>query len=360
MVEKMNVLVVDDAAFMRKAVSQILASDPGLRVQDMARNGLEAIEKIKKNPPDVVILDIDMPVMDGITAIKHIMIECPVPIVVLSSITSEGSVTFEALRLGVVDFVPKPSGAISVDIDASRQELIDRIKVARHVNLDNVRRVRLPRKWEKAERLEKLYGFKPLEYIVIVGTTLSGPNTVIRLMSRLSPTLPAAVIVQQEISPRIIDSFVTRFNAHVPCRIETAKDGQAIEQGCCYISSNEHTVRLELDAGGVPCLKLSKSAGNPLDQLFSSAAAVFGENTIGVLLTGIGTDGAGGFARIRNASGTTIVQDTNCCVYPNLTHNAIEKGVADMILDETELPCAVESLIGQAEVKPSAGTTGRF
>ena len=150
--EEIKVLVVDDAAFMRNAVRDLLEDDVQLTVVDSAKDGLEGLKKIKRLQPDVITLDIDMPVMDGLTSIRHIMIESPIPIVVLSSLFADGAITFEALRLGVVDFVPKPSGAVSSDIDQSRQQLIDRVKLATSVNMDNIRRVRLP-KWDSKQDL---------------------------------------------------------------------------------------------------------------------------------------------------------------------------------------------------------------
>ena len=342
---KLKVLIVDDTLFMRKAVAQILDSDPDIEVLGSAKNGLEAIQKVKTLMPDVITLDIDMPVMDGITAIKHIMVESPVPIVVLSSLTNDGIVTFEALRLGVVDFVPKPSGAISVDIDQSRQQIIDRIKAAHTVNLENVRRVRIDKKWDKDKRLADLYGYYPLEYLVAIGTTLSGPNTVIRVLSKLSPTIPAALVVIQEISPRIIDSFVSEFNKHVPWKVAVARDNLTIEQGTCYICSNEYSLSLDFNVNGEPCLKVGEAVPDPLNRFFSSVADMYHENAVGVLLTGIGDDGSDGFERIKKNSGVTIAQDANCCVYPNLTNNAIRKGVVDVVIDEVRLSEKIESIM---------------
>lgn len=129
MAEKIKVLVVDDASFMVKAVSEILNSDPDIEVVGSAKNGLQALEKIKELSPDVITLDVDMPIMDGIRTVRHIMLECPVPVVMLSSLFSNGTITFDALRLGVVDFLPKPSGAISQDIHKAKQQIIDRKSV---------------------------------------------------------------------------------------------------------------------------------------------------------------------------------------------------------------------------------------
>ena len=209
---------------MRGAIADMLATDPDIEVVGTAQNGQEGLEKVVRLRPDVVTLDIDMPLMDGLTSIRHLMIKAPVPIVVLSSLFNDGAITFDALRLGVVDFVPKPSGAVSTDIEKARKMIIDRIKIGSSVQLENIRRVQL-KKWDVNGRLSERYDFAPLNYLLTVGTSLSGPNTVIRLMSNLSPTLPAAVVVVQEISPKIISSFIKRFDEHVPWKIEMAEDG---------------------------------------------------------------------------------------------------------------------------------------
>ncbi len=342
---QLKILIVDDAAFMRKMIAGILEMDRGLSVLDTAKNGLDALNKIKAVNPDVITLDIDMPVMDGLSAIRHIMIENPVPIVALSSLVDNGSVTFEALRLGVVDFVPKPSGAISTDLDKAKQLIIDRIKIAKNVNIENIRRVRLPKKWGTRKKMDNLYGYIPLEYLVAVGTSLSGPNTVIRFLSKLPPTLPSAIVVVQEISPRIIKSFVEEFDEHVPWNVAIAEDGQVLEQGTCYICSNERSVGVRLNTSGDPCVIIEDSKENPLDYLFSTAAQTFHQNCIGILLTGLGNDGAEGFRKINQESGVTMVQDARCCVYPNLTDYAIKQGVVDMVLDENQLSDTVESLV---------------
>ncbi|MEE8552067.1 MAG: chemotaxis protein CheB [Desulfobacterales bacterium] len=344
MEEKFDVLVIDDASFMVKAVSEILESDSDINVVGTAKDGLEGLGKIKQLRPDVITLDIDMPVMDGIKAIRHIMIESPLPIVVLSSLFADGSITFEALRLGVVDFVPKPSGAISQDIYTAKKQIIDRIKIATSVNLENIRRVRMPQ-WDLKEGLADRYGFQPLDYIIALGTSLSGPNTFIRLLSNLSPRLPATAVIVQEISPKILSSFVKKFDEHVPWKVEMARDDIVLEQGVCYISSNENSLSIQMNKSGKPCLKVGDGESMPLDLLFSSAAEIFKQNTVGVLLTGIGDDGADGFARIKEKSGVTIAQSTDTCVYPNLTQNVIERGTVDIVADENKLCAEIEAVM---------------
>jgi len=344
MVEKIKVLVVDDAAFMVKAVSELLESDPGIKIVGNARNGLEGLEKIKALRPDVITLDMDMPVMDGVTTIRHIMIEAPVPIVVLSSLFSDGNITFEALRLGVVDFLPKPSGAISRDIYRAKQQLIDRVKLAAVVNLQNIRRVRLSR-WDSRDLLAERYGFQSLDYLLAVGTTLGGPNTSLRLFSSLSPKLPAAAVIVQEISPKILPAFVQKFDEYVPWKVEVARDGTIVEQGVCYVSSYENTITFRVNDNREICLQVSETSDKPLNALFASAADIFERHAIGLLLTGIGDDGTEGFAKIKKKSGTTITQKIETCVYPNLIQCAIERQVVDFVVDEDRLPVTIAALM---------------
>jgi two-component system, chemotaxis family, protein-glutamate methylesterase/glutaminase len=344
MLKKISVLVVDDSTFMRRAISDILKTDPDIEISGTAKNGLEALKMTKILNPDVIIMDIDMPVMDGLTSLRHMMIESPKPTVVLSSMFSDGAVTFEALRLGVVDFVPKPSGAISDDIDTAKQNLLDRIKLAKSVNMSNVRRVRISR-WKQEESIVDLYRFRSLDYILAIGTTLSGPNTVMRLLSGLSPKIPASVVVVQEISPKILPSFVRHFDEHVPWKVEVARQDTVLEQGTCYISSTKEKPSIKSNSEGSAIIAFSESQSRPLDLLFSSASEVFQQNTIGVLLTGIGNDGAKGMANIRKVSGVTLAQEAQTCVYPNLTDHAVKCGVIDIVLNEAKLCRTIETII---------------
>ena len=340
---KIKVLVVDDAAFMRRAVADILSSDDGIEVVETARDGLDGLAKVEALRPDVITLDIDMPRMDGLTTIRHLMIEAPVPIVVLSSLAGDGAITFEALRLGVVDFVPKPSGAVSADIDQARQNLIDRVKMASAVNMHNIRRVQLLSPPTDGEG--EADGKAPLDYLVTLGTTLGGPNTVIRLISQLPPDLPAAVVVVQEIAPKVIDDFVRRFDEQVPWKVAVGRDGEVLQAGACYLSPLGAGLEVGTNAEGLPCLIAKGPSDEPLNALFTSAANVFHQNTVGVLLTGTGNDGADGLAQIQNASGVSMAQAVDTCVYPNLTDNAINLGVADVILEEPQLPEAITALM---------------
>lgn len=352
MAEKIRVLVVDDASFMIKAVSEILNEDPRIEVIGSAKNGLLALEKIKELSPDVVTLDVDMPVMDGLRTVRHIMLECPVPVVMLSSLFNNGAITFEALRLGVVDFLPKPSGAISQDIHSARQEIIERIKMAISVNINNIRRVRI-RPVNETNKMEDYYGYQTLDHVLLIGTNLGGPNTSIRIFSELSPKLATAAIIVQEISPKILPAFVREFDKYARWNICEARDGCVLEAGVCYIASNEYAITIEVNEDEEAYIKIGERVEKPLNNLFSSAAKVFAAHTIGVLLSGIGDDGSDGFIEIKQKLGVTIAQKSNTCVYPNLTECAIERGLVDKILSDENLPGEIEVLIKEQALRLS-------
>lgn len=333
---KIKVLIVDDASFMVKALRDILDSDHDIEVVGSARNGKDAVEKIKKLHPDVITLDVDMPVMDGIQAIRHIMIECPVPIVMLSSLFAHGDITFEALRLGVVDFLPKPSGAISTDIHTQRAELVERVKLAASIKLHNVQRVRIKR-FDTREDLTSRYQYQSLDYLITIGTTLGGPGSIIRLLSSLPHDVPAAIIATQDIEPKILPEFVNEFDQHSSWKIEVGTRPTVLQQGVCYICSTRLPMQVAMNTQGEPVLQPATVVAAPLNALFSSAAQVFEDHAIGVLMTGHGNDGREGFAAIQQHGGLTLAQETQTCVYPNLTQCAIESGVVDKVVAVSDL-----------------------
>lgn len=341
MEEKIKVLVVDDANVMRRAVVDILSSDPMIQVIDTAENGLVGLEKAQRLQPDVITLDMDMPVMNGISAIRHIMIKCQIPIVVLSSLFTDGAITFEALRLGVVDFVPKPSGAVSRDLNRGKEKIIARVKLAAAVKVGNIRRTKLPAFPINNKTGGDRENSSP-ESVVVIGTNLCGPNTVIRMIANLAPTLRTGIVVIQEISPQILSAFAEQFNKFVPWEVHALQQDTIIQSGVCYIGSTETSLSFAPSINGKPLVLVGEAVDKPIDLLFSSAAEAFHGPVVGVLLGGIGDDGARGLATIKRHGGTTLVQDTHYCVFPNLTENAIRCGVADKIVKDRELPAAIQ------------------
>ena len=200
MAKRIDVLVVDDSAYMRKVISKLLQSDEGIFVVDTARDGLDAIEKIKQWKPTVVTLDVEMPRLDGLAALERIMRECPTPVIMLSSVTLEGSdATVKALTMGAVDFVPKPSGAISLDINIIREELVTKIKVAARAVVSNMRTNAATSVYPVLSKpvsttaLSRA-GSAPSK-LVIIGSSTGGPNALQQVIPRLPGDLPAAVLI---------------------------------------------------------------------------------------------------------------------------------------------------------------------
>ena len=212
------------------------------------------------------------------------------------------------------------------------------------MTLKNIQRVKLNGNGARTEYSER-FGYQEMDYIVTIGTTLGGPNTVINLMTALPPTLPVSIVVIQEIAPRILPAFTRQFAELTPWRVEAAVPSKVLEQGVCYICSNEEPLIIGRNDSNETCMMENDGKVRPLNALFSSASNVFGTNTIGVLLNGIGDDGTDGFSKIRDNSGVTIAQSTSTCVYPNLTQCAIDKGNVDYIVDGNSLAMQIESVV---------------
>ncbi len=339
-------LIVDDTSVIQKALGKIFYRDKNIEVVGYARNGIECLEKIEKYKPDVITLDIEMPVMDGLTTVKHIMIEKPTPTVIVSSMTHTGYITFEALRLGVVDFIPKPGGADSLDMEAQEKTLRERVKIGAGIRIKNVRRVRFEK--QSVPYGKTLKNGSPKK-IIGIGTSLGGPNTIIRIISSLRPDFEGAVLAMQDIAPEILPSFCSYFNEIAPVNVLPAKDGLPLKKGTCYMVSNRYNLNIKRDQKtGKSLMELKKSITRPMDAMFKSLARSFGEDSMGILLTGIGKDGPEGLKHILEAGGKTIGQEEECCVFPNLVANAIEYGSIDMVLADDRIPEAIQKWISHS------------
>lgn len=322
-------LIVDDAPLMRRAIQQILKNQDNIEIVGTATNGRECLEKIPSLNPDVITLDIDMPVMNGITTIKNIMVRHQIPIVIISSLVQDGYFAFESLRLGVVDFVPKPSRVEGISWADEEALVRMRVKVASGMRVHRMRRVRRIRRVERPIRFDG--GHSP---VVVIGTNLAGPNTIMHIVTQLPPDFPAAIVAVQEIHPRVLIPFCSYFNNISPLEVVPINGPTPLIPGRIHIGSTCSGVTIENPGGAsVPmAVKSTEHSRNPIDRLFQSAAHHLRKNACGILLTGIGTDGAHGMSDIRRHKGLTLAQTQDCCVYPNLVENAIEHDVVDLVM----------------------------
>ncbi|KNZ69199.1 response regulator receiver modulated CheB methylesterase [Thermincola ferriacetica] len=342
MAKRIEVLVVDDSAYMRKVVSNMLQSDEEIFVVDTARDGLDALEKIKKWKPDVVTLDVEMPRMDGLTALQKIMVECPTPVVMLSSLTQEGSeTTIKALTLGAVDFVPKPSGAISLDIARVKEELIRKIKVCAKASLKNIRALQMiapiPKKEAAAVAAKPLAGKTPSK-VVVIGSSTGGPNALQQVVPKLPADLPAAVLIVQHMPPGFTKSLADRLNDISGITVKEASAGDTLQTGVALLAPGGYHMNLVSSTViGLNQNPPVHSVRPAVDVTMESVVNYYGPNVVGVVLTGMGYDGSGGASAIKRAGGKVIAQNEDTCVVYGMPRVVVEMGKADKVLPITEI-----------------------
>ena len=346
---KIKVLVVDDSAFMRKAIRQILESDPLIEVVGIARDGEDALEKLEELNPDVVTLDINMPRMDGLTCLRHIMTTHPLPVVMISSLTHEGAQeTFRALELGAVDFIPKLSGTISLDIGKQKDEIVAKVKAAAFVRvkkgkgLSTLKVVRPKISARRPERREVIP-----QKVVTIGVSTGGPQTLMKIIPYLPGDLPAALLIVQHMPPNFTRAFAERLNSASALEIKEAEAGDVVEEGKGYLAPGDYHMTVAKRAlGKGAIIRLSKEPSNTLhrpsvDVTMFSVAELYGKNTVGVILTGMGSDGAEAMVEVKRRGGKTIVQDEESSIIFGMPKAAIERGCVDMVVSVSGMAQAI-------------------
>ncbi len=336
---KIKVLVADDSAFMRKALREILESDNQIEVIDTARNGKEAVDKVLKLHPDVLTLDINMPVMDGKEALKIIMEQNPLPVVVVSSLTTEeASITMELLDMGAFDYVPKPSGTISLDIHKVADEIIAKVKEAYRSRHRIVSKKPLKRSFKTS--------FSPAKrnlanVVVAIGISTGGPATLIDVLQDCEIYENTAYLVVQHMPPQFTPSLANRLSEYTHIKFFHASHGQSILGGYGYLAPGGWHMKATNDKK----IKLFKDDSYiyypSADVLFDSVADVYCPSAIGVLLTGIGRDGARGLLKMKNKGCFTIAESEETAVVYGMPAAAKEIGAAVEILPAYKIASAI-------------------
>ncbi|GIQ68624.1 chemotaxis response regulator protein-glutamate methylesterase [Xylanibacillus composti] len=345
--EKLQVLVVDDSAFMRKMISDLLNEHPRLTVQATARNGKEAIEKTMALKPDVITLDVEMPEMNGLEALKAIMNEMPTPVVMLSSLTDAGAKeTIEALQIGAVDFIQKPSGSISLDLHKVRELLHEKVIAAATTQ---VKRLAKPSKLPKPSKppsslpQQEPAGRKPglrmsFSHLVAIGTSTGGPRALQQLLTGIPENFPAPILIVQHMPPKFTQSLAQRLNAVCRITVVEAEEGMPLSAGMAYIApggwhmgvrekgDNRYTIRLNKDS--------PRSGHRPsVDALYESLLPLRQLTLHAVLLTGMGSDGARGMKALLDAgAATTIAESEETSVIYGMPRSAVELNAATCVL----------------------------
>jgi two-component system chemotaxis response regulator CheB len=350
--ESRSVLVVDDSAFMRKVVGDMIGSLEHFRVCGTARNGLDAIEKVHALDPDIVTLDIEMPELDGLQALGYIMSEMPRPVVMLSAAETVNGMdaTIRALELGAVDFIRKPSGAVSLDIGKVKDRLHDALRAAAQVNLTGAGV--LARIATRARpRISAAKGGARI--CVAIAASTGGPRALSEIIPLLPRELPAAVVVAQHMPSGFTRSLAARLDSISNVPVCEAEHHTVLQAGKVYIAPGGQHMRVEVHADmarialdETPAVWGVRPAADPL---FRSVAEVFGGASLGVVLTGMGRDGAEGLFTIRQAGGGAIVQDQATATIYGMPHAAVELAGADRIEPLTNIAGAIATWVKTRE-----------
>lgn len=385
-----TVLVVDDSAFMRRVISDILGSTDEFRVVGTARDGNDALRKVHQLDPDLVTMDVEMPVLDGLSALGYIMSETPRPVVMLSAYTTEGGeATMRALDYGAVDFIAKPSGTISLNLESVADRLLQALRAASTANL-SVIPVRVPRRvlaplppvpepapfdgqpssvpaagatttaaYEPPRRTRTETG-RSADTAVAIAASTGGPRALTELVPRLRTPLGAAVLIVQHMPPRFTRSFAERLDGMGGMRVTEAVDGEIVRADHAYLAPGDWHMRVARDGTDVrivldqePTLWGVRPAA---DLLFHAVAGVFGGRCVGVVLTGMGKDGADGLRGIVDAGGLGIAQDKASSVIYGMPAAAAR--VADEVLPLDRMHAGIERGVDTRLASPTSYAAG--
>lgn len=330
-------MVVDDSALFRKIISRMFEDSESIRIIGEAVNGVDALEKIDQINPDVVILDINMPVMDGLTTLKHIMIKKPRPTVMFSTLTAAGAkITFDSLKCGAVDFVQKPSRLQGFDLVIQKKEIIKKVTLAARVQTDRFKYLRAPGKQEKAPRN------KEINYIFAVGASEGGYSGLLKILPRLNPALPAAFVTVIHDNPVNVKAFAAYAGSICQIDVREVANGMPLEPGTCYIASGQDYVTVDPTT---ECHRLQVSPSpfpnrkGAINMLMFSVSDAVRQGAVAVILSGSGEDGVEGTLEIARRGGMVIVQDPGTCLCKETPEATFRnESVHPIIVSDMEIP----------------------
>ncbi len=337
-----KVLIVDDSVFMRKAINTLLATDQSITVCGMACNGEEAVQMVKDLDPDVVTLDIEMPKMDGLTALKHIMKSKPTPIIMVSSLTEEGAeATLKALEYGALDFIPK---SLSSNQDAFAEELTKKVKIlARKKSLMQLRfgmQKSQARQSAKSVAPQVAAGGSACQGardFVAIGVSTGGPPAVQKVLSALPENFSATILIAQHMPASFTGPFAKRLDSVCKINVSEAVHGERPRQGHAYIAPGGKHITLKM-RGPMPEIVVSENPTEALykpsaTELMHSMARCLPRKSLGIILTGMGSDGLEGIRELKEKGGYIMAQNEASCVVYGMPKAIVDAKLADQILD---------------------------
>ncbi|SHJ43815.1 protein-glutamate methylesterase/protein-glutamine glutaminase [Tepidibacter formicigenes] len=355
--DKIKVLIVDDSAFIRKIIRDILSADRQIQVVDVAKNGKEAIEKLMTNEVDVITLDVEMPIMNGILTLEKIMNQKPTPVVMLSSLTKSGAdLTIQALNLGAVDFITKPSNIFKINDEEIKSLITDKIKIASRVKVSK-KPYTVEKKIKKInkENLNKKdinIRSDTVEYIIAIGTSTGGPRALQEVVTNISKNINAPIVIVQHMPPGFTKSLAERLNNISQIFVKEAEDGEIIKNGVAYIAPGDRHIKFKNEGKRIKIVlddgqKVSSHKPS-VDAMFYSLCEIDLKKMIAVVMTGMGSDGTKGLKKLKEMKSNviSIAEDESTCVVFGMPKSVINLGLADKVLPVNFISKEINKLMG--------------
>ncbi len=350
-----RVLVVDDSAFMRKSLSNMLEEGKQIRVVGVARNGEEAVQQVLQLKPDVVTMDVEMPGMTGLQALQQIMAKHPVPVIMVSSVTAEGAQeTLQALEWGAVDFVPKQLDGVASKIAEIQKQLVSKVLAARYAGA-KLKKIpvagatkcqAMPVKALSSQAVSVTRGTK----LIAIGCSTGGPQALFEIMPTIPGDCPAAIVIVQHMPKSFTKPFAERLNNLCALEVREAVDGDEIKPGRVLVAPGGMQFRVVKKSITTSVVKLSTNIEQhphapSVDIMLQSVAALFGERSIGVILTGMGHDGLEGMKAIKAAKGRTVAQDEASSVVYGMPKSVVEAGCAEKVVSLSKVVGEIMNMV---------------
>ena len=339
-----KLLVVDDSKIMRRLITGLFDSDDNVEVVGEATDGLEALACISRLDPDVITLDINMPGMDGLTTLKHLMIRNPRPTVMLSTLTQEGGkTTFDALRYGAVDFITKPTRLDGGELEAQAQDIIAKVNLAAAVALESVCYIRAKPRAKPAAPVAP----RRCNRVVALGAAEGGYGALLKIIPQLRPELSSAYLAILYVAPPHIDAFARYLDEYSSVRVKRAVDVEQVESGVCYLGAGVEYLTVAARDGRL-ILQVHRapfaSRRGSIDRLMFSVAEAMKGRAVGVVLSGSGEDGSEGLEEIHRTGGVAIVQAPQSCLHKGMAQAALARRQPDFVLSDVKIATVVNGL----------------
>ncbi|MBD8068280.1 protein-glutamate methylesterase/protein-glutamine glutaminase [Bacillus sp. PS06] len=356
--QRIKVFVVDDSAFMRKLITDILTSEPLIEVIGTARNGEDCLMKLQTLKPDVITMDVEMPVMNGLEALKVIMERYQLPVIMLSSTTNEGAAnSITAMQYGAIDFITKPSGAISLDLHKVKDEIISKVLHAKKANISTLIKPLQPEKLSynnKDDSEKELVSMKKgiERKLVVIGTSTGGPRALQQVLTKLPSNFPAPILIVQHMPAGFTNSLAKRLNSISDIGVKEAENGELLKNGVAYIAPGGHHLKIK-EVGTVTAIHLDDSdlrnGHRPaVDVLFESVSQLANYRKIAVIMTGMGSDGAKGLISLKQSGSTTaIAESEQTSVVFGMPKMAIETNLVDEVANVDNIADVILKYIGK-------------